>query len=172
VARHGSDPLANPEPLLRQVYAYAAYRVGSGPEAEDVLSDVLERALRYRSSYDASRGSPVAWLLGIARRVIAERASMGDTYAELPDQADPTDIESESLDRITLEEAMARLPERDQELLALRYGADLKASQIAAVLDMQVNAVEVALHRSLARLRDVMSESDQPMVVDRVSAAG
>ena len=172
MARHGSDPLTNPEPLLRQVYAYAAYRVGGGPEAEDVLSDVLERALRYRSSYDASRGSPVAWLLGIARRVIAERAGKADTVAELPDQADPTDIERESLDRISLQEAMARLPERDRELLALRYGADLKASQIAAVLDMRVNAVEVALHRSLARLRDVMSESHEPMVVDSVSAAG
>lgn len=172
MARNGSDPLANPEPLLRQVYAYAAYRVGGGPDAEDVLSDVLERALRYRSSYDASRGAPVAWLLGIARRVIAERAATGDTVAELPEQADATDIERESLDRISLEEAMARLPERDQELLALRYGADLKASQIAAMLEMQVNAVEVALHRSLGRLRDVMSDSERPMDADRVSAAG
>lgn len=154
------------------MYAYAAYRVGGGPEAEDVLSDVLERALRYRSSYDASRGSPVAWLLGIARRVIAERATMGDTVAELPEQADPTDIERESLDRISLAEAMARLPERDQELLALRYGADLKASRIAAMLDMQVNAVEVALHRSLRRLRDVMSDSQQPVDAVRVSAVG
>ena len=37
------DPLANPEPLVRRVYAYVAYRIGSGPDAEDVTSEVFER---------------------------------------------------------------------------------------------------------------------------------
>jgi len=32
------DPLANPEPLIRRVYAYVAYRIGDGPDAEDVTS--------------------------------------------------------------------------------------------------------------------------------------
>jgi DNA-directed RNA polymerase specialized sigma24 family protein len=62
------DPLADPEALIRRVYAYAAYRLGDGPDAEDVTSEVFERALRYRDSYDRSKGEPVAWLLGIARR--------------------------------------------------------------------------------------------------------
>jgi len=39
-----SDPLANPEPLIRRVYAYVAYRLGDGPDAEDVTSQVFERA--------------------------------------------------------------------------------------------------------------------------------
>ena len=62
------DPLANPRPLIRRVYSYVAYRIGDGPDAEDVTSEVFERALRYRASYDESRGQPVPWLLGIARR--------------------------------------------------------------------------------------------------------
>ncbi len=32
------DPLANPEPLIRRVYAYVAYFVGDGPDAEDRLN--------------------------------------------------------------------------------------------------------------------------------------
>src|SRR5256885_13180960 len=40
------DPLANPEPLIRRVYSYAAYRLGDGPDAEDATSDAFERALR------------------------------------------------------------------------------------------------------------------------------
>jgi DNA-directed RNA polymerase specialized sigma24 family protein len=55
------DPLANPEPLIRRVYAYVAYRIGDGADAEDVTSDVFERALRYRESYDQSKGEPAAW---------------------------------------------------------------------------------------------------------------
>ena len=50
------DPLADPERSIRAVYAYVAYRVGPGPDAEDITSDVFERALRYRASYDPKRG--------------------------------------------------------------------------------------------------------------------
>ena len=44
----GPDPLANPEQLLRRVFAYVAYRVGDPDEAEDITSETFERALRYR----------------------------------------------------------------------------------------------------------------------------
>jgi len=67
------DPLANPEPLIKRVYAYVAYRVGDGPDAEDLTSETFERALRYKKSYDSSKGEPIAWLIGIARRCIEGR---------------------------------------------------------------------------------------------------
>jgi len=38
----------------------------------------------------------------------------------------------------------------------MRYGADMKAAQIAEVLEQTTNSVEVALHRALRRLRDVL----------------
>src|SRR5436190_1712606 len=47
------DPLAHPEALIRRVYAYAAYRLGDGPDAEDATSDAFERALRYRADLSA-----------------------------------------------------------------------------------------------------------------------
>ena len=50
------DPLANPRPLIRRVYAYVAYRIGDGADAEDVTSATFERALRYRASFDPARG--------------------------------------------------------------------------------------------------------------------
>ena len=43
----------------------------------------------------------------------------------------------------------------------MRYGADMKAAQIAQVLQTSTNSVEVALHRALRRLRDVL-EQKQP----------
>src|SRR3954470_19234833 len=89
------DPLENPQPLIERVYSYVAYRVGDGVHAEDITSEVFERALRYRKRYDARRGSPISWvvferalryrkrygarrgspiswLIGIARRAIAD----------------------------------------------------------------------------------------------------
>jgi RNA polymerase sigma-70 factor, ECF subfamily len=148
------DPLADPQPLIRRVYAYVAYRIGDGPEAEDVTSETFERALRYRGSFDPRRGDPAAWLIGIARRSIADAAMerRERPTAELPERS-VEGHDDESLRRLELAAAIAQLDERDRELVSLRYGADLTARQIGELLDLKTNAVEVALHRALARLR-------------------
>jgi RNA polymerase sigma-70 factor (ECF subfamily) len=152
------DPLANPEPLIRRVYAYVAYRIGDGPDAEDVTSDVFERALRYRHSYDRAKGEPTAWLIGIARHRLHLGHASTVPLAEADEPVAPRDLEADAVERVTLQAALRSLDERDGELLALRYGADLKARQIGEALGMTTNAVEVALHRALARLRGILEE--------------
>lgn len=177
------DPLANPEALIRRVYAYAAYRLGDGPDAEDVTSEVFERALRYRSSYDRSKGEPVGWLLGIARRCTS--AALAARAAEQPasgivEATDDRGIEEDSVRRLTLAAAVAQLGARDQELIALRFGADLTAAQIARVMDTQTNAAEVALHRALGRLRSILDgesteldgENTEDAVTPQVAESG
>ncbi|HVV59195.1 MAG TPA: sigma-70 family RNA polymerase sigma factor [Gaiellaceae bacterium] len=156
------DPFRQPEELVRRLYSYVAYTIGDGPDAEDVTSEAFERGLRYRSSYDPGKGTPLTWLIGIARRCIADRAGrvLPLPIAELTDEPGHEDLEARSVVRLSVREAVARLPERDRELVALRYGADLTARQIAELLDLRTNAVEVALHRLHARLR---AELDQPV---------
>jgi RNA polymerase sigma-70 factor, ECF subfamily len=164
------DPLANPEPLIRRVYAYAAYRLGDGADAEDVTSDTFERALRYRASYDPAKGTATAWLVGIARRcaddLVARRLVLAD-----PTMLDGTTEgpEDEAITRITVRRAVLLLDRRDRELIALRYGADLSARQIGALLDLRTNTVEVRLHRALGRLRERLEgkEAGRPERVRR-----
>jgi RNA polymerase sigma-70 factor (ECF subfamily) len=154
------DPLANPEPLIRRVYSYVAYRLGDGPEAEDVTSEIFERALRYRRSYDESRGQPVPWLLGIARRCVddAHRARAASASGEPADEPAGGDLADDVVRRLGLARAIESLDERDRDLLALRYGADLTAREIGRILGMKTNAVEVALHRTMKRLREDLEE--------------
>ena len=166
------DPLADPAPLIRRVYSYVAYRLGDGPDADDATADVFERALRYRASYDDARGEPLAWLLGIARRCVddALAARAVAPTEEPPDEASSEDLDSGVVRRVSLSAAIGELDERAQDLLALRYGADLTARQIADALGMKTNAVEVALHRTLARLREALAEPPQAPL-DGASAA-
>jgi RNA polymerase sigma-70 factor, ECF subfamily len=159
--RHGRDPLGNPEPLIRSVYSFVAYRIGAGHDAEDVTGEVFERALRYRAGYDPAKGTPLSWLIGIARRTLADRAMRPvEAAADVPETAAPGELERDSVERLTLNDALAKLSDRDRELLAMRYGADMKAAQIAAVLETSTNGVEVALHRALRRLRDVLESEE------------
>ena len=162
------DPLRDPEPLVRRVYAYVAYRVGDGPDAEDITSDVFERALRYRDSYDASKSQPIAWLIGIARNCIVDAARPGvEPVAEPPAVATAGDVEDDAVRRLTLRNAVAELAPRDQELIALRYGADLTARQIGEQMGLRTNAVEVALHRALEQLRAALEQPRrEAMAVD------
>jgi RNA polymerase sigma-70 factor, ECF subfamily len=155
------DPLAHPEQLIRTVYAYVSYRVGSGPDAEDITSDVFERAVRYRESYDPKRGEPVAWLIGIARRCIeGVRSDSHLVFDSLADRAESGDLAEQAVERLTLSAAVSRLSERDRELIALRYGADLTGRQVAEILDMSVNAVDVAVHRAVDRLRQALDSAE------------
>jgi RNA polymerase sigma-70 factor, ECF subfamily len=150
------DPLDNPEPLIRRVYAYTAYRIGPGPDAEDVTSEVFERALRYEHTYDEEKGEFVGWLLGIARRCVDDHLSRPTTVPLDPaPEAAPDDVETEVVERVALTEAMSELGERDRELVSLHY-AGLNGGQIAELLDVRRNTIDVALHRALARLRTIV----------------
>lgn len=164
----GRDPLADPEPLIRRVYAYVSYRIGPGPDAEDVTSEVFERAVRYRSRYDPRRGEIGDWLIGIARRQIADRgAVVGSATLRPSDPAPHPDPEEAALRRVTLLAALERLGERDRELVAMYY-VGMSAPQMAGQLEMTRNAVDVALHRALARLRQELERGG----VDTPAARG
>ncbi len=156
------DPLANPEPLIRRVYAYAAYRLGAGPDAEDATNDTFERALRYRDGYDPRTGSAQAWLLGIARRVVDDHVARANTppaYDVSACASADNEADIALIDRLSLREAMARLSQEERNLLALRYGADLGTRDIASITGARTNAVDVALHRAITKLRDRLSAS-------------
>src|SRR5919204_2304426 len=115
------DPLKNPEPLIRRVYSYVAYRIGDGADAEDVTSDTFERALRYRKSYDPSRGEPISWLLGIARRSIDDFVKHRlELVNDPPEPVAPGDLEEDTARRLRVAAAIGVLGERERELIALR----------------------------------------------------
>jgi RNA polymerase sigma-70 factor (ECF subfamily) len=83
------------------------------------------------------------------------------------DSVDTTDLEDETLRRLMISRAVAALDERDRELIALRYGADLTARQIAELLGARTNAIEVALHRALGRLRGILGVDETEPVRKR-----
>src|SRR5919108_6584613 len=116
------DPLADPEPLIRRVYAYVAYRIGDGPDAEDVTSATIERALRYRSSFDPRKGKPQSWLIGIARACVDDHLRQRvSPVAQTEERVAPGELERDALMRLSVSAAVAALEVHDRELIALRY---------------------------------------------------
>lgn len=160
------DPLSDPTPLIRRVYSFVAFHMGPGSDAEDVTSEVFERAMRYRSSYDPGRGTPVTWLLGIAKRCIAD-ALVAPTHLPITerDETGGSDEEGDAVRRLDLVGALGRLDGRERELLALRYGAGLSSREMGVIVGLEPNAVDVALHRARRRLREELGGPDEQPIV-------
>src|SRR4051812_16724071 len=124
------DPLENPQPLIERVYSYVAYRVGDGVHAEDITSETFERALRYRKRYDERRGSPISWLIGIARRVIADHVAGQHAHAaEVPELAADGAFEEQGASPLEPGAAGGQPPERGPGVIAARLRAGPSAEE-------------------------------------------
>lgn len=139
------------------LFAYVATLVGDRAAAEDVVALTYEKAYRKRRSFDARRGSPRAWLFGIARnaaldelrrrkRTVALVAEPG----ELAVDDDPDGITR----RATVRSALAGLEPRDREVIALRYHGDLSNAEVARLLGVSESNAGTLLHRAMTKLRE------------------
>jgi RNA polymerase sigma factor (sigma-70 family) len=143
------------------VYGFVAYRIGNRDEAEDITQQTFERALRAWRRFDPSRAQPRPWLLAIARNLLVDhyrrdRSNLhrplgegGVTEEQLPAEEGP----GFSGVSVELEAALEKLSNRDREVVALRFGADLQGPEIARLLDLRLANVQQILSRSLRRLR-------------------
>src|SRR4051812_48393512 len=73
-----------------RVYAYVASLLRDRPAAEDVTALAFERAYRKRSRFSARRGSPEAWIFGIARNAALDELRKRKRRASL--ETEPADI--------------------------------------------------------------------------------
>ncbi len=150
------------------VCGYARCRVEDAAAADDVVSRVFERALDGLARYDPRRGPLAAWLFTIARNAVADhyralhgRIGVSIDAADLRPSLEPLaeDALARAEDRRALAAALARLDEREREILALKFGGGMTNCGIAAQLELGESHVAVLIYRAVRRLRSVLEES-------------
>lgn len=149
-----------------QVYAFFAYRLFDGTQAEDLTQLTFERALRAWSRYDKNRSSVLTWLMAIARNLLidhvrADRSGSRRPLEERDDQVVDRAAEVPALGLSPdLELALETLSDRDREIIGLRFGADLTGPQIADLTGLTLANVQQILSRSLRRMRTSLEAAD------------
>jgi RNA polymerase sigma-70 factor (ECF subfamily) len=143
------------------VFAYAATLLRDRAAAEDVTASSFERAYKKRSHFDARRGSPRAWLFGIARNAALDelRSRKRATEAEMPQpkpEPGPAEAAELAAQRDAVMQALATLPARDRELIALKYHAELSNAEIASVIGVSATNAGTLLHRAMTKLRETI----------------
>jgi RNA polymerase sigma-70 factor (ECF subfamily) len=141
------------------VRAYAARRAQSDAIVDDIVSDVFLVVWR---RLDDVPDQPVPWLLGIARRALANRRRSERRAAALSERLAslrrPVAVSPHTGDRLL--DALASLPEPDRELLMLVAWEGLEPSEIAQLLGARPGTVVVRLHRARRRLAAALARHD------------
>jgi RNA polymerase sigma-70 factor, ECF subfamily len=146
---------------VQRVFRTVRGMLRSDAEAEDVTQDAMLTALTSLDRYSPRSGTRfAAWLTTIAlntmRRRFRRRRPELTATGELPEIADPDSDVSDHIDlarqRSALLQAFAELEPREREIVSLRYGADLNATEIATQLGMEPANVRKVLERARARL--------------------
>ena len=162
------------EQYYARVYAYLRFRVGSTEVAEDLVSQVFERALTHLADLQSTAAAG-AWLFRIARncaidyfRRLHPAASL-DTLLDSshPRECSPEEVIVAQEERARLLMQLKRLPEREREVIGLKFVACLQNREIARVLNMPEGTVGSVLHRTLARLRDALHEEGEEVSHER-----
>lgn len=153
--------------MLPRLYNYFLYRTGREQTAQDLTSTVFERAWSKKSRYRSDQARVESWMFGIARNVFKEylrehkKIARSETSFEdtiLSDQNSETD----NLDKkILLTSLIAQLQERDQELVALKYGAGLNNREIAKLTHLTESNVGTRLFRTIEYLRTQMEVKNE-----------
>lgn len=145
------------------VWRFARRRCATAADADDVTAETF--SIVWRKRHELPPDQEVRpWLFGIVRRVVANhrraevrRSRLHQRIAEResrqPSECPPFD----EGDR-TVWAALARLPERDRDLLLMKAWDGLDIADIAMTLGCSRNAVSVRMHRARRRLETALDQ--------------
>jgi RNA polymerase sigma-70 factor, ECF subfamily len=146
------------------VYAYVMTLLRDPAAAEDVTALAFERAYRRRRTFDRRRGEERAWVFGIARNAALDELRRRRRVAALVgDPADGASVEDEEVEvalrRTAVQAALATLPAREREVVALKFHAGLSNAELAGVLGVSESNAGTLLYRTMEKLRKACNAS-------------
>lgn len=146
------------------IFRYLFSRIGSFPEAEDATAQTFLVALERFPSYRHD-GFFASWLFAIARNKAMDyfrkqhKEISLDEVELIPEDANPLQQMIQTERTAALSKLIKALPEDEQELIRLRYVAELSFAEIGHLLGQKEDAVKKRLYRLLERLRIQVDET-------------
>jgi RNA polymerase sigma-70 factor (ECF subfamily) len=145
----------------RDVYRYVLLSLRRRDEADDVVADTFDRAFSAWRSGHGPAGRALPWLLVIARRIVVDRWRRDRLIRWLPfstgrsdhDPADAVDEGGRAEFWLWLDSLARALPDRQREVVFLRYQRDLSDEEIGEILGLSASGVRTLASRAIAALR-------------------
>lgn len=159
------------EEYYEKVYNYVYFKTGERMTAEDLTSGIIEKVLNNIHRYNAAASSMNTWVFTIARNHLTDHfrsKSRSECYFEEGEEQRISDgitakpeesvLETEQAEMIS--SLLQRLPETEREVMILKFWGGLKNIEIAAQLGMKSSNVNVAVFRTLKKLKKMIEEGN------------
>lgn len=149
------------------VYRYIYYRVGGKATAEDLTSETFLRALRRIGTFTWQGRDFGAWLVTIARNLVADhfkssRFRLEVVTGEMLDanevERSPEDSVLESLANAALLQAVRKLNPQQQECVTLRFLQGLSVAETARIMGKNEGAIKTLQYRAVRTLARLLPE--------------
>ena len=134
--------------LYRGAYGVAFRILGDRGDAEDVAQETLARAFL---AWRRISGYADAWVARVAGNVAIDKWRRRANAPQPPPPGVASDPHAS--DRVDLVRALRALPQRQREVVVLRYLADRSEESVAATLGCSIGSVKTHASRGLAALR-------------------
>lgn len=154
------------------VFTVAVRIVQNRQSAEEITLDIFKRAWRSGHTYRPDRGNVRNWLAGMARNRAIDYLRREDarpdmvslSWADSADKVTPAVHNPESAVRLRLEQervrqALAQLPQEQQEALALAFFGGFSQSEIAGRLQQPLGTVKTRIRLAMQKLRYLLHDA-------------
>ncbi|BCS82060.1 sigma-70 family RNA polymerase sigma factor [Anaerocellum diazotrophicum] len=146
-----------------KIYSYIYYRTFNHLITEDLTSETFMKVLRSLDRFEwKANGSFSAWIFRIAQNVVNDYYRSKKEFVDIEKISDSSWLknpEDELLDKIEKDEiknALKRLTKDQQEVVILRYGANMKFNEIAKIKNKSDVAVRALFFRAMHSLKEML----------------
>jgi RNA polymerase sigma-70 factor (ECF subfamily) len=151
------------EMYFDKIYSYIYYRTFNHPLTEDLTSETFMKVLRSLDRFEwKENGSFSAWIFRIAQNVVNDYYRSKKEFVDIEKISDSSWLrnpEEELLDKVEkdiIKSALSKLTKDQQEVVILRYSANMKFHEIAKVKNKSDVAVRALFFRAIHSLKEML----------------
>lgn len=153
------------EIYFNRVFKFVSYRLNNVEDAKDLTSEIFIKLGKYLHTYDKSKGKLDVWVFKVARNMLNNYYTEKSKHKiisldKFKDFFRSEKYVEDNIEKVEeyeyLKRAVQKLPEREKEIISMRFGAELTNTEIAELTELSYSNVSVIIYRSIKRLKAEM----------------
>ncbi len=152
---------------LKPIFRYVYFKVGNREDAEDLTEQVFLKAWQYIDKYNSKKSFFSSWLYIIAKNQVIDHYRQNKKNIELEDWLKETHIQPEGQAKVEQEllqkkifKKIKKLPEKQQEIIILKFFENLSNKEIAKIVNKPEGAIRILQYRALKKLKLIINENE------------